>query len=168
MDSGSVRWQSREVAPSQVTAYRGHVVYLHQRPSLISGTVEKNLRSPLLLRTHATKQIDSHKISEWLRQLGRDQEFLSRHTRDFSGGERQLVALLRALQLDPSVLLLDEPTAAMDQGLAQTVEQCVATWISNSPADRAVIWVSHDDRQIGRVAQRILRLDQGRLNTPRE
>src|SRR5262245_60544401 len=50
IDSGQVSWNGREVGPALVRAYRSHVVYLHQRPSLVSGSVETNLRLPFTLR----------------------------------------------------------------------------------------------------------------------
>src|SRR5262245_36135285 len=55
VDSGHVTWNGREVGPALVTAYRSHVVYLHQRPSLVQGSVEANLRLPFTLGAHDKK-----------------------------------------------------------------------------------------------------------------
>jgi putative ABC transport system ATP-binding protein len=161
IDTGIVLWQGRAVGPTQVTAYRSRVMYLHQRPSLMSGTVEANLRLSLTLRIHERKQFDLENTVQRLGDLGRDGRFLSRDQKDLSGGERQLVALLRVLNLDPAVLLLDEPTASMDAKSALVVERWIATWMSDLPAQRAVVWVSHDDEQVGRMATRVLRINQG-------
>ena len=78
-----------------------------------------------------------------------------------SSGERQRFALLRLLANRPLVLLLDEPTANLDPDNIARVEALVAGYLRERPA--AVLWVSHDPRQIGRVAQRHLRLEGGVL-----
>lgn len=83
---------------------------------------------------------------------------------DLSSGERQRLALLRALSAGPKCLLLDEPTANLDEDSAQRVE----AWLAERRRHGlAVIWVSHDPAQIARVAQQIYRIRGGRLEGPR-
>jgi putative ABC transport system ATP-binding protein len=168
IDSGHVLWNGQEIDSASVTAYRSHVMYLHQRPALVPGSVEKNLRLPFTLRAHEGKQFDLDRTAELISEFGRDQGFLSRDDKDLSGGERQLVALLRVIQLDPALLLLDEPTAAMDAKSASVVEKWIERWVSDKSQQRAAIWVSHDDQQISRVTTRVLRINQGRLATSAE
>ncbi len=69
-----------------------------------------------------------------------------------STGERQRLALARLLQNRPEVLLLDEPTAALDPQSVERVERMLATYRQKHGA--VVIWVSHDPAQRQRVAQR--------------
>ncbi len=159
-DTGQILWQGGEVVPALVTAYRSQVMYLHQRPSLAPGSVEANLRLPFTLHIHQ-QQFDLERIVQWLSEFEKDRTFLSRDEKDLSGGERQIVALLRVLQLDPTVLLLDEPTTAMDAKSSAVVENWIANWLSNREAQRAAVWVSHDDQQIGRVTNRIYQVSQG-------
>ena len=68
-----------------------------------------------------------------------------------STGERQRLALIRLLCLKPQVLLLDEPTASLDEKNVQAVENLIKEF---QYAGGAVIWVSHDPSQIKRVADR--------------
>lgn len=72
-----------------------------------------------------------------------------------SSGERQRLALIRALSLFPRVLLLDEPTAALDGGRREMAEDLIRDFIT---PDRAVLFVSHDDEQIDRLADRTITL----------
>lgn len=78
-----------------------------------------------------------------------------------SSGERQRLALLRALDRGPRVLLLDEPTANLDPDSTARVEALIRRYREANGA--AVLWVTHDAAQRGRVAQRRLRLAGGRL-----
>lgn len=73
-----------------------------------------------------------------------------------SSGERQRLALARALMNRPRVLLLDEPTASLDPANTQAVETLVAEYRRESGA--TVLWVSHDAAQAARVGQRHFRL----------
>ncbi|MCA1657197.1 MAG: ATP-binding cassette domain-containing protein, partial [Actinobacteria bacterium] len=98
-----------------------------------------------------------------LAQLGRDEAFLEKKARDLSGGEGQLVALARTLQLDPSVLLLDEPTASLDPKTTLAVESLLQSWARERPGERAFLWVSHDQEQARRVSHRELRVEAGRI-----
>jgi phosphate-transporting ATPase len=75
-----------------------------------------------------------------------------------STGERLRLALVRALILRPKVLLLDEPTAALDAASGAAVESLIATRIQ---AGLAVAWVTHDARQASRIARRQLVVEAG-------
>jgi putative ABC transport system ATP-binding protein len=70
-----------------------------------------------------------------------------------STGEKQRLALVRALMLRSRVLLLDEPTSALDPASTAAVESLIAERISDGTS---VIWSTHDNAQARRVASRIL------------
>jgi putative ABC transport system ATP-binding protein len=163
LDAGSVRWRGEVPTGAAVPAYRRCVLYLHQRPALVDGTVEDNLRRPFQLRQHRNKRYDRDQALTLLDALGRDAGFLRKRHHELSGGETQLVALVRALQLDPQVLLLDEPTAALDGGTTVRVERCLCDWLDQQPTTRAQCWITHDISQANRVATRILHMAGGQL-----
>jgi putative ABC transport system ATP-binding protein len=163
LHAGSISWQGRAVEGDAVPAYRRQVIYLHQRPALFVGSVEDNLRTPFTLKAHRGKRFDRDRVLELLDGLGRDAAFLGKSSRDLSGGEAQIVALLRAVQLDPAVLLLDEPTASLDNAPARAVEGLLDRWFAAGEGRRALVWVSHDLDQARRVTGRKLSMRSGRL-----
>lgn len=162
-DRGSLLWNGAELTRKTVPLFRSQVIYLHQRPALQEGTVLENLQFPFSLAVHQSRKFTAARIEQWLESLHRPQEFLAKLSRDLSGGESQLVALLRAIQLDPVVLLLDEPTAALDPEMAEAVESCVMQWHREDRANRAVVWVSHNREQAERMADRRVVMDAGRI-----
>lgn len=80
-----------------------------------------------------------------------------------SSGEKQRLALVRALARDPEALLLDEPTANLDDENTRRVED----WLTGLIERRRlpVVWVAHAREQIARVADRHCRIAGGRLET---
>jgi putative ABC transport system ATP-binding protein len=93
-----------------------------------------------------------------LTNLGIPEEAKSWPIARLSTGERLRLALVRALIIRPKVLLLDEPTAALDAASLAVVESLIATRIR---AGLAVLWVTHDAGQASRMGQRQLVVEAG-------
>jgi putative ABC transport system ATP-binding protein len=167
LDEGTVLWNGHAVRGEAVPSFRGAVVYVHQRPALFEGSVEANLRHPFAFKAHRKRRFDRARIIGLLEGLGRDATFLEKSHGDLSGGEAQVVALLRAIQLDPEVLLLDEPTASLDREAARAVEGLVGRWLAEAVGARAYVWVTHDPEQAQRVAHRSLLMHAGHLEPGR-
>jgi putative ABC transport system ATP-binding protein len=165
LQAGSILWRGRAVQGKDVPDYRKQVIYLHQRPALLDGSVEDNLRHPFSLKAHHGKRFDLERVLALLEGLGRGETFLGKSSRDLSGGESQIVALTRAVQLDPAMLLLDEPTASLDKASAQAVEATLERWFAAGHGTRALVWVSHDLDQALRVTDRRLHMRSGRLES---
>ena len=163
IQSGELRFHGRAVHGNLVPPYRASVVYLPQRPVLFEGTVESNLQLPFQLKSNADRQYDQRRIESWLEALGRNATFLSKNQENLSGGEMQIVALLRAIQIEPQVLLLDEPTAALDAGLTTSVERLVDCWFNESKQQAAFVWITHSMNQAERVCDTLYLMDSGRL-----
>jgi len=163
VDAGDVLWQGRPVRHDEVPLFRSQAIYVHQRPALLEESVEAALQQPLRLRVHRRRAYCRARVLELLAALGRDAEFLEKNVRDLSGGEMQIVGLVRAIQLNPRVMLLDEPTAALDPATAGRLEQLMLRWVSEGSEPRAMVWVTHDVEQAGRVASHTARIEAGRL-----
>ena len=100
---------------------RQDITLVHQSPYLFSSSVRHNIAFGLKMRGVHTKE-QRHMIREALEMVGL-KGFARRNARELSGGERQLVALARALVLHPRVLLLDEPTSNMDRASIETFDR---------------------------------------------
>ena len=167
LDGGEILLDGRPIESAGVPAFRCRVGYLHQTPALIDGSVEANLRLPFSLAVHRRQSFDRALAIDLLRRLGKDERFLDRRRGELSGGEAQIVALVRLLQLTPSILLLDEPTAALDPESAELVRDLLRQWQEANTGTRAYLWVTHDASLAALVAERYLRLEEGQLGSGR-
>jgi len=159
IDEGRITWKGNLIIDEEIPQFRRDVVYLHQRPALLTGTVEQNLQLPFRLAQADNAEFNRDAAVSLLDQLGRDADFLQKSSEDLSGGESQIVALLRAMQVNPSILLLDEPTSALDADATLAVENLISQWLKESPTTRATLWVTHDTEQLPRIADRVLKLE---------
>jgi len=133
------------------------ITLVFQRPLLLSGTVRSNVEYGLRLRRMPDR---SARVVYWLRRLGLDRiSAQAAHT--LSGGQTQLVALARALAIEPDLLLLDEPTANLDPAHVALVEQVVRE--ENDRRGTTVVWATHNLFQARRVATRVGLMLDGQL-----
>ena len=143
-DSGELLLEGRVQDSFTPSEWRSRVLYLHQDPVRLSGSLQENLDRIGSLRVHDDQSIDWPAAATGGLRSGAPIEQLS-------GGEMQRLALHRALALDPAVLLLDEATSALDPEASREAERAVADWAAGG---RAVLWVSHDPSVGERVGAR--------------
>lgn len=165
IQEGEILFLGSPVKHKQTPHFRSQVVYLQQRPVLIEGTVQANLKFALKFQTNQHKPQDISNVMDLLNSFDRPEEFLDRHSSLLSGGEGQIVALLRALVLSPQVLLLDEPTSALDQQTAKLFESIILTWMETSDLNPAFAWITHDQTQAHRIASQIMTFPKGTIST---
>ena len=134
---------------------------VHQNVALFSGTVRENI-------TLGVDKFDDDElvkiskiagVDDWLGKLPNGFDYkLSEGGKELSGGQRQTVALARALMRKPHYLLFDEPTANMDTGTEQQVLAGLKSYLSNE----TVLIVTHRMAPLTLV-DRIIVLDSGRV-----
>lgn len=95
-------------------------------------------------------------VTRTLSQLGME-EYADRVTYKLSGGEKRLVAIATVLAMEPQVLLLDEPTAGLDEAATERVTEILLG------LPQAMLVVSHDREFLKRIATRTARMEAGRL-----
>jgi putative ABC transport system ATP-binding protein len=154
---GEIRWHSKPVGGSRTPKFRRHVMYLPQRVADADGSVEEFLAAPFSFAANQDLTWDRDAAVLRLQMFQRKADFLDKDQRDLSGGERQILSLTRAFLLQPEVLLLDEPTSAMDSSTVAIAEQLIADWIAESDG-RAIVLVTHDMSQANRLTDSTVRL----------
>jgi putative ABC transport system ATP-binding protein len=152
-DRGTVRFRGADVRELDPLELRRQAVLVPQLPAPVPGSVADNVRyGPALLGRRPEPE-------PFLRMAGLDGGFAERDAARLSVGEQQRVMLARALALEPEVLLLDEPTAALDDDAKQGVERTLAELARRSGLSLVV--VTHERAQAERLADRVVRLDDG-------
>ncbi|MGZ4529188.1 MAG: ABC transporter ATP-binding protein [Mycobacterium sp.] len=150
--SGTVSFYGKDVAGMDPLWLRRRVGMCFQRPTPFPGTVADNLRV-------ADPDASDARMRENLVRVGLTGSWLDRDAAALSGGEAQRMCLARTLMAQPQVLLLDEPTSAVDAEAAGVIERAVRDLAADGiPA----LWVTHDSAQVERAADRVLQIERGR------
>ena len=159
-DSGLVRFQGEPIGPED-WARRQRLGYLVQGGGLFPHlTAAENVA---LVARHL--RWDRGRIAARLGELSGlariSPELLARYPRELSGGQAQRVSLMRALMLEPEVLLLDEPMGALDPITRAELQRDLLAAIR--ALGKTVVLVTHDLAEAARLADRLALLRAGRL-----
>lgn len=158
--AGEVRIQNRKVndlSQKELADMRlRHVGFVFQNFNLVQPlNALENVMLPLTLMKFG-KEEARRKAVEALEKLGLGDRMRSL-PKMLSGGQQQRVAIARALVTDPSMILCDEPTAALDH---KSVEKVMNNLRELSKMDKAVVIVTHDER-LKEFADRIIHVEDG-------
>jgi tungstate transport system ATP-binding protein len=152
VSSGTVTWGG--IANSAPT--RRSIMLQH--PAMLRRGAADNIHFALAAAGVAKTERES-RTNELLSLVGL-RELGDRSARKLSGGEKQRLALARALARDPAVLFLDEPTASLDPAATQLIEDLVR---SVSARGIKVVMATHDLNEAKRLAGEIVLLHRGRV-----
>lgn len=152
LNLGAIEWNISE------KDVRDRIAFVFQTPIVLRRTVLENIIYPLVIAGESKAEaID--KAKQWIDQIGlagkENQNALL-----LSGGERQKLAIARALISNPDVLILDEPTANLDGKSTKEIETIVK---SAQSSGTKIIMTTHSTGQAKRLADEVLFINKGRL-----
>ena len=158
--SGTIRFAGQVSGDTRPPlAVRRQITTVFQTPLLLNLTVAENIAYGLKIRG-SSKQATITAVDTAIAQVGLTQ-LTHVPAQTLSGGEAQRVALARALVVQPTVLLLDEPTANLDPYNVKLIEKIIAD--VNQTQGTTVVLVTHNIFQAKRLAQRTAFLLEGQL-----
>ncbi len=135
---------------------RRSVVYVHESPLMLRGTVWENVSFGLRLRGVAEEEVEG-RVGEVMEILGLSR-LASAKAKSLSAGQRQLVALARALAVSPRYLLLDEPTANLDRENRRRVARVLRTLAEEGVG---VVVATHDRLLALEISDRAVLIEEG-------
>ena len=160
-DAGVVRLDGRDLRSLQLASIRRHIVLVEQEPTLLYSTIEENIRyvRPAATTDEVRNAAEAAGIASFIRALPNGYATLvGERGLAVSAGERQRIALARAFLADPAVLVMDEPTAALDAiSQRQIIEGSRAVM-----RGRTTILITHR-REVAMAADHVVVLDGARV-----
>ncbi|MFQ5611808.1 MAG: phosphate ABC transporter ATP-binding protein [Anaerolineae bacterium] len=159
--AGAITYHEVQVQNGRLPSLRLRrtITAVFQRPVLLNRSVAANVAYGLKLRRQAREQIGPV-VAGALERVGLS-DLAQAPARTLSGGEAQRVALARALVIQPTVLLLDEPTANLDPYNVKLIEGIIGQ--ANREQGTTIVLVTHNVFQARRLAHRTAFLLDGRL-----
>lgn len=150
---GEVWLEGRPWMDITAPQWRLLVQYLPQNPIVFDGTVQENLLLPFQFKLMSQKDSPPPgQIKSYLSALQLPDGILTQSAKTLSGGEAARIALIRAFLLEPQLLLLDEPTAYLDEDNRRHLIALLKEWMAEKP--RAIVMVSHNEQDILAFSQR--------------
>jgi len=160
-DSGMVLFQGQDLATSDLLAIRRHLGYVIQEGGLFPHlTARQNIALMARYLGWGETKI-RERVSSLSAMTHFPQEALDRFPGQLSGGQRQRVSLMRALMLDPEVLLLDEPLGALDPMIRAELQSDLRQIFSE--LGKTVVLVTHDMGEAGYFGHSIVLLKEGQI-----
>ena len=118
--------------------------------------VEENITLPIELDK---KKIDTKKLDEIIKFLGLEKR--KKHLpNELSGGQQQKVAIGRALMINPTIILADEPTGNLDSKSSEEIMQVLKK--ANKDEKQTIIMITHN-LEIAKLADRIIKIEDGKI-----
>ncbi len=137
----------------------GQMTLVFQKPYLLRTTVYNDIAYPLVLRKKNKEEIKT-KVNKIISEMGLE-KFTDKKTWTLSGGETQKVALARALVFQPSLLMLDEPTANIDPSSIAIMEKMIKK--INKENNTTVVVITHNLHQAKRLCKEVIFMNKGEV-----
>jgi osmoprotectant transport system ATP-binding protein len=160
-DTGDVRIDGRPVTRTGSVEQRRAMGYVIQDGGLFPHlTAEANVTLLARYLRREARAIEG-RVDALAELVRLPRAMLQRYPRELSGGQRQRVGIMRALMLDPSVLLLDEPFGALDPITRRELQEELASIFAR--LDKTVLLVTHDLGEAAYLGETIVIMREGRV-----
>ena len=165
--AGVIRFQGRDIAPLSDAALRPlrrHMQLIFQNPHAALNprrTVFASVAEPLVVQGFAQGDGTLARVSTLLRQVGLPDSFLWRYPHELSGGQKQRVCIARALALEPKLLVLDEPSSALDVSVQAQILEFLADL--RGRLGLTYLFISHNLAVVRQVCDRVAVMYLGRI-----
>jgi tungstate transport system ATP-binding protein len=156
---GTLYFNDRKITKDKIISLRRQMAVAFQEPLLFDTTVEQNILAGLKIRGIAKKEA-MERADWWMSRLA-IKNLAARPARHLSGGEAQRVNLARALVLEPKVLFLDEPFAALDYPTKNTLLKDLGLLLRETR--QTTLFVSHDYTEIPFLTEKVAVMYQGKI-----
>lgn len=165
--SGRIVFDGRDVASlgaKELRAARRHFQIVFQdpysslNPRMRVGAI---VEEPLVIHRQGSRADRSARVAELFELVGLSRDQLQRYPHEFSGGQRQRIGLARALALNPSFIVLDEPVSALDVSVQAQVVNLLLDL--QQKLGLTYLFIAHDLRLVRQVCSRIGVMYRGRL-----
>ncbi len=161
LDAGTIRFDGVDITRDTVIDARRRMGYVIQEGGLFPHlTARANVSLMATYLGWAPERIDA-RVEELAELTHMGSELLDRFPGELSGGQRQRVSLMRALALDPEVLLLDEPLGALDPMIRADLQHDLREIFRS--LGKTVVLVTHDIGEAGHFADTISMMRDGRV-----
>ncbi|BAW96442.1 ATP-binding protein of ABC transporter [[Synechococcus] sp. NIES-970] len=158
---GKLFFQGKPYLHYDPVQLRQQIALVPQEARLLGMTVQETLFYPLRLRNLTAQDIQK-RWHHWQEALAIPQEWLDRTEALLSGGQKQWVAIARALLTEPDILLLDEPTSALDLGRSQNLLHLLVNYQAQRQIPLAIVTHNFDFAQ--QLATKLIYLDRGQIH----
>lgn len=157
--SGVIRFDGQVAGKDNLVELRRRMAVVFQEALLLDTTVEGNLMTALRIRRVPRREARS-RTEKWLARFG-IAHLARRPARQLSGGEAQRVNLARAFALEPEVLFLDEPFAALDYPTRNALLEELGALLRDTGI--TTLFVTHDYTEIPYLAERLAVMYAGQI-----
>ncbi|MFN5065490.1 MAG: DevA family ABC transporter ATP-binding protein [Aphanizomenon sp.] len=165
VQNGSLQELNQELygaSEEQLVQIRRHIGYIFQAHNLLPFlTARENVQMSIELHENISKKQAIAKSEAILKEVGLG-ERINYYPDNLSGGQKQRVAIARALVSHPSIVLADEPTAALDKKTGRDVVNLMQILAKEQHC--TILLVTHDDRILD-IADRVIHMEDGKLDT---
>jgi oligopeptide transport system ATP-binding protein len=158
-DSGGVFYKEKnllQLSKKEWKPLRGDIQFVFQDPFSSLDPKEKAgdiLEESLIIHRMGNRAERRHRVLEILETVGLQQEHYFRHPHEFSGGQRQRLALARALIINPKIIICDEPVSALDVSIQSQILNTLRSL--QQKMKLTLLFITHDIRVVRHISDRV-------------